>query len=1102
MDPSYNSKNEYEEPKLPNKLEIIFVENNINTSEDPILNQEISKEFQKEDSHTIKNSYLNIKDLISIEDIKKNVDENNGNNVNKNDKEELSSTKNYSLNLPKNNIILSEQDDEENKFNTQTLTYDTTKKINDIINGAKPEIKKEEKIISDISKYNNELLTPENVNGNTIVNISNSIIQDENEKKPETENGNVENGMENNINNNIHNIINNINNSPNKKDSPKKEKENSPKKKETEKKNSDNSLQVINNSIKIRDFDKLESNKSCKVRKKPKIGYKIKENKVNKNIINNINTNIDSYKTKPKKENFNVFNLLKNTRENSTEKRNNTFFKRAKSVRTLKNQIFFKDKYKTQNNTIVNNENENETYSGNISIGGESLFDKYTLPLPINQKVYRNENKIAKFKEYKNKTVINVNKNNNYVKLDNNFSKTDKYSSNTFKKNRELINLNNSKNKPKKFSSKDLCIIKNEDEIIGGDNFNHTTKVKKISQNNFNFQKIPLPREKNSASSMNMKRLENTILYKRAPLRKNSLNKVYEHKKIVKKKGRSLDKINPFLNYESSNNILRTNNSRELLNPHRLNINNTSMINNNKINATYVKKNPNYYTANNYNTNSNMNIKNQYEIFSPKSYDSNYNNDKNVNNNLITKIKRNSSNNVRKNVSQNNIPNNNRLYFEERRTVDNITSSNFNANFRQSIQKTISLNIEDLLIFEEKLFEAIMSLKETKKADNQCFDIWNYYFNCSLYQKLEKIFTNEEDSQLVRISVNYFLLSILLCYEFSFDKEIMNKIYILLLEILQLTHKNLMIIYEHILNKIYPISWNNSWVIYLKEIVNSSKISDDRNNNNSFNKMSTIDKIVFYSDSVSKKIRSLLVNHKTKITNLIFFLFSKINKKSYDEINDFFVEYILRPDNYDGCLSANIFLKSNPNFRTLPPPYLRNVSNKPYTLILDLDETLVSFKVATEKKGFVRTRPFLFEFLEEIGKYYEIILFTTAIQSYANSIINAIEYGRKYFDYVFYRQHCIIIGNDFVKDINRIGRPLDSTIIVDNMPQNFKLQKENGIVIKSFWGQDSEDGALFNLIPILVEIARSEGDVRIELVKYRDEIAKKVTSSIYKNNVV
>ena len=29
-----------------------------------------------------------------------------------------------------------------------------------------------------------------------------------------------------------------------------------------------------------------------------------------------------------------------------------------------------------------------------------------------------------------------------------------------------------------------------------------------------------------------------------------------------------------------------------------------------------------------------------------------------------------------------------------------------------------------------------------------------------------------------------------------------------------------------------------------------------------------------------------------------------------------------------------------------------------------------------------------------------------------------------------------------------VGRPLDKTIIVDNMPKNFALQKENEILIK------------------------------------------------------
>ena len=92
------------------------------------------------------------------------------------------------------------------------------------------------------------------------------------------------------------------------------------------------------------------------------------------------------------------------------------------------------------------------------------------------------------------------------------------------------------------------------------------------------------------------------------------------------------------------------------------------------------------------------------------------------------------------------------------------------------------------------------------------------------------------------------------------------------------------------------------------------------------------------------------------------------------------------------------------------------------------------------------------------------------------------------------------MGNDFIKDLTRVGRPLDKIIIVDNMPQNFRLQKENGINIKAFWGEDVNDNALEELGKILVNIARDGGDVRIGLEKYRDEIVKKVTSNISRNN--
>ena len=93
-------------------------------------------------------------------------------------------------------------------------------------------------------------------------------------------------------------------------------------------------------------------------------------------------------------------------------------------------------------------------------------------------------------------------------------------------------------------------------------------------------------------------------------------------------------------------------------------------------------------------------------------------------------------------------------------------------------------------------------------------------------------------------------------------------------------------------------------------------------------------------------------------------------------------------------------------------------------------------------------------------------------------------------------KHAVIIDNDFVKDLTRIGRPLDKIIIVDNMPQNFRLQKENGIMIKPFWGEDKYDTALIDLIPILINIYKDGGDVRKGLIKYKDDIIKKVTGCL------
>ena len=145
-------------------------------------------------------------------------------------------------------------------------------------------------------------------------------------------------------------------------------------------------------------------------------------------------------------------------------------------------------------------------------------------------------------------------------------------------------------------------------------------------------------------------------------------------------------------------------------------------------------------------------------------------------------------------------------------------------------------------------------------------------------------------------------------------------------------------------------------------------------------------------------------------------------------------------------------------------------------------------------------RPGLYEFLDDIKNFYEIIIFTASSQDYADPLIDSIEENRKYFEYKFYRQHNIIIENDFVKDLSRIGRDLDKMIIVDNMPQNYRLNKENGINIKGFWGEDLCDRALYHLKDILIKIAEDGRNLKDALIKYHEDIAEKVTSNIYKFN--
>ena len=457
-------------------------------------------------------------------------------------------------------------------------------------------------------------------------------------------------------------------------------------------------------------------------------------------------------------------------------------------------------------------------------------------------------------------------------------------------------------------------------------------------------------------------------------------------------------------------------------------------------------------------------------------------------------------------ISQNNVQNN--LYNNLNNSIGNINNFNLqnllSNNYNNIEQNTsLSINFEDLIILLEYIKEIIIALNKNKIIENECFEFWNYYYNSSICCQLEKLFTNPLDSNAIRISINYTLMSIMLCYDYSFENDLLNKAYSTLSDILKLNYKNLILICEHILSKITKEGLSNIWVLKLNAIVNSFNYNDYNQFLFSGYNMTIVERISYNTNIIVQNLRFLLKNFKSEKNDILTSIFKKIREKTYEEINTFFRENILRITNLNGSILGSVFLLKNNNFRTLPAPYVRTKNNKEFSLVLDLDETLINFKPKNngEEGGVLRVRPGITEFLDEVGKYYELIIFTTATQDYADALIDAVEEDKIYFDHRLYREHAIIIDNDFIKDLTRIGRPLDKIIIVDNMPQNFRLQKENGIIIKAFWGEDNLDTALYDLYPILVNIAKEGGDVRKSLVKYKEEIVKNVTSCISKNNL-
>lgn len=184
---------------------------------------------------------------------------------------------------------------------------------------------------------------------------------------------------------------------------------------------------------------------------------------------------------------------------------------------------------------------------------------------------------------------------------------------------------------------------------------------------------------------------------------------------------------------------------------------------------------------------------------------------------------------------------------------------------------------------------------------------------------------------------------------------------------------------------------------------------------------------------------------------------------------------------YDGD-DEPYFIVQPLNIKTYLPP--KDPRSPQYTLVLDLDETLVHFQ-ETDAGGQFLVRPYAQEFLELMSSNFELVVFTAAVQEYADWILDRID-GRGLIKHRLYRNHTVCQENVYIKDLSKLGRDLGTTIIIDNNSENFKLQPENGIYIKS-WYDNPQDLALRQLSKLLAMLVESNpSDVRIALRSFQN----------------
>ena len=468
-----------------------------------------------------------------------------------------------------------------------------------------------------------------------------------------------------------------------------------------------------------------------------------------------------------------------------------------------------------------------------------------------------------------------------------------------------------------------------------------------------------------------------------------------------------------------------------------------------------------------------------------------------------------------------NIKNNNNIIINNENRINNIIVEKENQINKDIDEKIMEIHfklweimINTELHAENKLglgnqIKKILNLMETDFVPNNLNNnkiILDIFIQNQLnfsYNKIIKIF-------FILITYIKFLL-----LDFNFETTIKSNIK----RLVSLINENFLLILSNQVFVKEPLQENNACSKLQKDFIESySKLIKQKKIKKNYKEQLTT-----FCNNINKNLEIVIstvkqfsnnffkIGYFNPIHNIFLDIFRLIDNYKVEDISNIIINnvlyFILKSSQNDKKNYAPKLVSFTPGtnplaalgFINVPSPFLKKlppeIETSTYTLVLDLDETLVHF-FYTPSGGTFLIRPFCSQFLEEMAKIFEIVIFTAALKDYADSILDILDPNKILINYRLYRHHTSLSGITFCKDLTKIGRDLSRTLIIDNLADNFKLQTNNGILIGT-WIDDMKDTQLNDLGKILkVLVSKKPSDLRPIIKKFKEDMNKKMRNNM------